>query len=218
MRTILEMILLTVLALGIGLSTNALRTKGSIKVRRAYFRTAVSHPEASRAKETRDHSSSATTAQHSTSTQTSTAQRPSPASTDPTNDDVEAHAEHGFQNITTEEVAALLADPNTALGLNLILDARDDEAYEEGHIPGAIQVYYYEIERYLDEILLEQIAGAEKVIVYCNGGSCEDSAYLCRVLIDEYDVPYEKLYLYGGGWKAWTAKGQPVATGREGQE
>ena len=56
--------------------------------------------------------------------------------------------------------------------------------------------------------------GALKVIVYCGGGDCEDSVFMCRELL-EADVPYDAIHLYVGGWEEWTAKGMPVEEGRQ---
>ena len=106
-------------------------------------------------------------------------------------------------------------DPNTEMGLNVFVDARNDEAYEDGHIPGAIQADHYWIEDFIDNILLHAQV-AEKLIVYCNGGNCEDSILVCSDLLDA-GVSYDKIYLFAGGWEAWTAANMPVATGPEGE-
>ncbi len=120
---------------------------------------------------------------------------------------------HPYQEVTFDELVALLDDPNTAAGLNALIDARSDEHYESGHIPGAIQCDPYNIEPYIDDVLA-QVMGAETVVIYCGGGDCEDSVFMCRELI-EADVPYEAIYLYAGGWKEWTAKNMPVEEERE---
>lgn len=210
-RTLVEMVIIASLATGLALGMNAVRVTGSIKVNKAYFAT-------SKLSRTKLNDSSV----EQVSTATSTINSSTPAPSDPADhrtvapvEDVEAHTDHEYQKIKTEGVAELLDDPNTEMGLNLILDARDADHFEEGHIPGAIHLNYYELENVMDEILQERLAAAEKIVVYCNGGQCSDSIYMCRDLIGEYDVDYDHVYLYGGGWKAWTAKGQPVATGPE---
>jgi len=60
-------------------------------------------------------------------------------------------------------------------GLNLFIDARDEEHYVEGHIPGAIQCDPYQIERYLQNTM-DRVNGVERIIVYCNGGECETAS------------------------------------------
>lgn len=123
-----------------------------------------------------------------------------------------SHPKHPYQEIDFEGVLAVVKDPNTATGLNVIVDARKDEVFEEGHIPGAIVCYPHEIDLYID-LLRPAVSGAEKVIVYCGGGDCEDSIAMCRELID-MNVPYEAVQLYAGGWKDWTARNGPAETGR----
>lgn len=125
----------------------------------------------------------------------------------------EGHVEHPYQSISTKEVFDLFQDPGTAWGVSLFVDARSDQAYGEGHIPGAFQVDPYNPGDYIDAVL-EREPGAEKIVVYCNGGDCEDSIFLCRDLIYEFNIPYEKVYLYEGGWKAWKRNDLPVETGR----
>jgi len=128
--------------------------------------------------------------------------------------DEDAHIDHDYQDIHTDEVIEWFHDPLTKHGVNLFIDARDDDAFAEGHIPGAQHVYAYEVARYLTEDLLTRINEAQKVVVYCGGGNCEDSIFLCRDLIDEFNVSYDKVYLYAGGWKAWTKRGMPVESGQ----
>jgi rhodanese-related sulfurtransferase len=123
-----------------------------------------------------------------------------------------SHQEHPFQEISFEEVVKAFKDPDTASGLNVFVDARNPESFESGHVPGAIHCDPYNVEPYLDDVVAAAI-GASKVIVYCNGGDCEDSIFMCRELV-EADVPYEAVYLYAGGWKEWSAKGMPIEEGR----
>lgn len=123
------------------------------------------------------------------------------------------HIQHDYQSITLKEVIEVFNDPLTSKGLNVFVDARNDQHFEEGHIPGAVQFDPYEVEQYLDGAM-EKANAAEKVIVYCNGGDCEDSIYASRELLTA-GVPYESIYLFEGGWKEWTAANQPVSQGRE---
>lgn len=127
--------------------------------------------------------------------------------------EVPKHFEHPYNDITMQEIADLLDDPAATSGAVVIVDARDDEHYEAGHIPGALQCDHYRIKLYLDPVL-ERAMGAEKVIVYCNGGDCEDSLFVCNDLV-EAGVPMRAIYLYAGGWKEWSKGEAPIATGRE---
>jgi rhodanese-related sulfurtransferase len=111
-----------------------------------------------------------------------------------------------------DEVQSVFEDPQTAQGLNIFVDARDDEHFAEGHIPGALQCFPYEAKRCLDRVKAAA-DGADKVIVYCEGGDCEDSIFMCRELT-EAGVPTEAVFLFEGGWKEWSARGLPTEGGK----
>lgn len=116
--------------------------------------------------------------------------------------------QHSYQEIDFDDVLALVNDPMTAAGLNVLVDARDDDHYSEGRIAGALQCFPHEVDRYVDRIR-DAVLNAEKVIVYCSGGDCEDSIFMCRELLN-MSVPYENVFLYPGGWKEWVARGGPT--------
>ena len=56
---------------------------------------------------------------------------------------------------------------------------------------------------------------AQKVVVYCTGGACEDSEFAALMLRDA-GVPRENVYVYVGGITEWIANGLPVETGARG--
>jgi rhodanese-related sulfurtransferase len=121
------------------------------------------------------------------------------------------HLDHIFQVATYEDVAAAVNDPLYAEGLYVCVDARDDENFAAGRIPGAKQMFPYYADQHLPQIL-SQLQIAEKVIVYCTGGDCEDSIFACRELLEQ-SVPFEVIYLYEGGIKDWQGQGGQVETG-----
>jgi len=127
-----------------------------------------------------------------------------------------SHPKHNFQTITFEEVLEAFNDGSTIDGTCLFVDARDDHLYKEGHIPGALQCDHWRLDEYI-EAVLDAAEMAEKIIVYCNGGDCEDSIYMCQDL-KAFDISSKRLFLYEGGWNEWEANGQPVATGRASDE
>ena len=123
-------------------------------------------------------------------------------------DPPQKHLNHPYQEASFDQVVSIFNDPNTAMGANLFVDARNDDAYADGHISGAIQLDHYQLPKYLENVLYRAQA-AEKVIVYCNGGDCEDSIFACADLLDA-GIPYDNIYLYAGGWKEWSAKNMPI--------
>ena len=56
---------------------------------------------------------------------------------------------------------------------------------------------------------LDFAADAEIVIIYCNGGECEDSIQAARYLTEEIDdpLPFEIVHVFEGGIQAWFEAG-----------
>lgn len=125
----------------------------------------------------------------------------------------DAHLDSPYQQVSVAEAFAIFNDPNTSMGVNLFVDARNEDTYRDGHIPGALQVDHYYLDDYVD-ILLEHAEVAEKIVVYCNGGECTDSILMCTDLVD-LGIPIDNIYLFAAGWTGWTAANHPVARGDE---
>jgi rhodanese-related sulfurtransferase len=121
-------------------------------------------------------------------------------------------AEKGLQLITHVQAVEFFNDARFAQGLIVFVDARNDKHYEAGHIPGAHQLDHYRLERYLQD-LLPRCLIAESVVIYCNGGECEDSLFAATDLL-EVGLPAAKLLIYEGGFNEWKQAGMPVETGR----
>jgi rhodanese-related sulfurtransferase len=209
-KTILEAAALLAVAVVVASAANARRGSGSIKWTKNYFDTGASLVEAQVS------AVRSAEAVHDDGGWGTNGRPEAPAigtRSEPTESaKTVAHLEHSFQSISFDEVAAVFEDPDTATGLNVFIDGRNEASYESGHLPGAIHADPYDIGPYVDE-LLAACSGAAKVIVYCNGGDCEDSIFMCRELV-EAGVPYDIIYLYEGGWKEWEANDMPVEDGR----
>jgi rhodanese-related sulfurtransferase len=117
----------------------------------------------------------------------------------------------GLQLATSNQVAMLFAEAQQAPGV-IFVDARDDEHYQAGHIPGAYQLDRYHPENYL-AVVLPACQVAEKIVVYCKGGSCEDSEQTAIFLRDA-GVPKDRLFVYAGGFDEWSASRLPIETGQ----
>jgi rhodanese-related sulfurtransferase len=111
------------------------------------------------------------------------------------------------QTISFSEVRKSIQDP-ARFGLDVIVDARDDGPYREGHLPRAVQFWPYQTEYYIHNVL-DLALGAERVIIYCNGGECEDSHFAAEQLVTHGVLP-SQIYIYAGGWEEWKANNAPV--------
>ena len=121
-------------------------------------------------------------------------------------------AEKGLQGLESDKAEQLFRDPRYQSEQVIFIDARDDKHFDEGHIPGAYQLDRFRPEAYLPAVL-PACTRAEQVVVYCNGGACEDSLFAAEMLRDNGLVKNEKLFVYTGGIADWQAKGRPVETG-----
>ena len=68
-----------------------------------------------------------------------------------------------YVNITAEEAKTIM---DTEVGY-VILDTRTREEYDQGHIPGAIQISHDEIMEKAEEVLTDK---DQLILVYCRSG------------------------------------------------
>lgn len=117
----------------------------------------------------------------------------------------------GLQLAQSNQVVQFYNDPAKDQGVVIFVDARDDEHYQAGHIPGAFQLDHYHPERYLATVL-PACQAAQKIVVYCKGGSCEDSEQTAIFLRDA-GISKDRLFVYAGGFDEWTAARLPIEAG-----
>ena len=117
----------------------------------------------------------------------------------------------GLHLAASNLVTQLFRDPRYDLELIVFIDARDHAHYQEGHIPGAYPLDPYRAENYFADVL-PVCQTAEQLVVYCNGGDCEDSEFAAFLLSDA-GIPKEKLWVYSGGMTEWATNGLPVELG-----
>jgi rhodanese-related sulfurtransferase len=113
--------------------------------------------------------------------------------------------------INGDQAVRLFHDSHLKPGVLVFIDARDEEHYVGGHIPGAYEFDPYHPEKYFPTVL-PACRAAEQIVVYCNGGDCDDSKTAAQLLKD-VGIPYRKLFIYGGGITDWGNNHQPVETG-----
>jgi rhodanese-related sulfurtransferase len=196
-----ETVVLVVVASAIGLVANTVGPR-AIKLKRDYFPAAPKPP--------------VTTASTATAGGAEAEVTPpgDPPSRDATSTDGSPALEHNLQAADSDQVMAWSAEMVTAGGLIAFVDARPEDEYVEGHIPGALHVDHYQQDEDLPAVM-DKLQAAQVIVVYCAGGDCEDSIFLCNDLIYKHGLPYEHVYLYEGGIKDWTSKGRPVAKGHQ---
>ncbi len=118
----------------------------------------------------------------------------------------------GLRAIDLEQAKQLFNDVRRLSGLVVFVDARDEKQYQTGHIPGAYHFDHYRAENYLPEVL-PVCFGAEQIVLYCQGGECEDSEF-AAVILRGAGVPNDRLGIYTGGFAEWSTNGLPVELGQ----
>lgn len=93
----------------------------------------------------------------------------------------------------------------------VFVDARVEEDYREGHVPGALNVPPSEVEARLPEVA-EQLAAAQAVVVYCHGVECSDAIGVAERLLEVVPEPVHVLEV---GIVGWVEAGYPVTEGAE---
>jgi rhodanese-related sulfurtransferase len=124
---------------------------------------------------------------------------------------LERLASKGLRAVTFEEVVQRFEDPMYSYEAYVFIDARDDDHYAQGHIPGAHQFDHYRADRF-QEAMLQLIPTSMDIVVYCNGGDCEDSESAALFLLGLGADP-TRVAVFTGGITEWTERGMPVERG-----
>lgn len=94
---------------------------------------------------------------------------------------------------------------------DLILDARAALYYQQGHVPGALNLSRDDFGK--DYLRLRSILEKDKgrpIVVYCSGGSCHDSKMVAQALLS---LGFTSVRIFPGGWEQWSAAGLPAQRG-----
>ena len=118
----------------------------------------------------------------------------------------------GLQLADSNQVTQFFRDPRRERDEIIFIDARDEDHYRAGHIPGAYLFDRFQQENYITNVL-QVCLTAQQIVFYCNGGECDDSEHAAIMLRDSIRIPREKVFVYGGGITEWAANGFPMELG-----
>jgi rhodanese-related sulfurtransferase len=92
-------------------------------------------------------------------------------------------------------------------GEALIVDARPQEQYLQGHIPGAINLPANEFSTSFSRHESDLRAASDRgIVVYCSSRTCGASEKLVRELRQH---GFQNLAVFSGGWDTWIANQLP---------
>jgi rhodanese-related sulfurtransferase len=91
----------------------------------------------------------------------------------------------------------------------LFVDARPQSQFAQGHIRGALNLPWQEVDRYFMETA-DRLEGSMTIITYCDGDNCDLSHELALFL---KDMGFENVRVLVNGWTVWKQDGLPTDTG-----
>ncbi len=124
-----------------------------------------------------------------------------------------AKPQHNFQTLSSEDFREYSAYPAAGEVDVVYLDARRRSLYERGHVPGAWCVPRNDPAAL--ESALKAIEAAGMVVIYCQGGNCEDSIFTAEDLVYRNGVDASIVFIFEPGWDEWVKIKGPVREGAE---
>jgi rhodanese-related sulfurtransferase len=110
-----------------------------------------------------------------------------------------------FERISIDEAAEIFIKDKA-----VFIDARDQDSYEFGHIPGAINVPWEEAQ-YDDSIIAKLVPPGFPLITYCDGSDCESSILLAGAMAK---LGLDDVRVFFGGWVEWEEAEYPIEEGK----
>ncbi|MCD6273791.1 MAG: rhodanese-like domain-containing protein [Deltaproteobacteria bacterium] len=87
-------------------------------------------------------------------------------------------------------------------GRSLLVDARSESDFEQGHIKGAVNLYEKEFDEWIDDFL-SRTDPETKIITYCDGIHCSLGSELAEKF---FSVGYNNVYYLANGLTRWKEK------------
>jgi len=94
----------------------------------------------------------------------------------------------------------------------VFFDARRSGEYRSGHVAGARSLSVWEagLDEGIQRFFAEGHPPGEDIVVYCNGGECEDSHTLAQKL---FLAGFDHVSVYRDGFPDWKQRGFPIHEG-----
>lgn len=107
-----------------------------------------------------------------------------------------------MRQITREELSAHLDNGSRVT----LVEALPEKYWREGHLPGALQIDYTEVEEKARALLPDKGA---RIVVYCASAECQNSTRAARTL---EALGYTDVHEYAGGKQHWVEAGLPLVS------
>jgi rhodanese-related sulfurtransferase len=90
--------------------------------------------------------------------------------------------------------------------LRLVLDARPEFIYNQGHLPSAMSFPLVDFDERIAGFM-HSVDRKQPILVYCSGPECTDSHTVAERLIH---LGYENVRVFSGGFRQWQDRGYEI--------
>lgn len=111
-----------------------------------------------------------------------------------------------FQEVDAETLQSLVEADKA-----ILLDARTADDFQQGHIPGAVNLPITRFNAtygFISPLLVQD----KMIICYCEGAECTDSSLLALEL---YKKGHKDIFVYKGGMAEWEQLAYPIETSQD---
>lgn len=102
--------------------------------------------------------------------------------------------------ITIEQMKRLIDEKR-----GILIDARNRDEFQFGHIPGARNIPFLDFEQYIEELV--DMPRDTLIIIYCNNNDCPLGESLAGVM---QQMGFMNILLYENGWDEWVKNQLPI--------
>jgi rhodanese-related sulfurtransferase len=125
----------------------------------------------------------------------------SPAASFSTQDVDKIMQENKLQAVGYEYVKDRLGDGTVKNSKIILIDARPEKRFEQGHIPTSINIPDTQVDKYIGQLATK--SKDAEIVTYCQGPTCEKSSFLA---IELKKRGFRNVKVYRGGTPEWEQK------------
>ena len=93
-------------------------------------------------------------------------------------------------------------------GTVVFIDARHEYDFQQGHIPGAINIPLSEFDS--KATMINNLPRNKTLVTYCDGQECNSSVALAQKLLD---AGFQHVNIFFGGWNEWKSANDEIEGG-----
>ena len=118
--------------------------------------------------------------------------------------------ESGFEMVKIDEVKKVVGNGMFNASNGVMVDARPERVFDQGHIPGSVNIPDNKFEEFYPVLTEKKVTKDTYIITYCGGVDCIKSLHNAKFLKDK---GYTNIKIYLDGMPDWTKQGNAVEIG-----